>query len=298
MSAHHHTGHQHDHLHHDDTADAAIRIHNLTLTYHRHPVVHHLSGAFRQSELTAIVGPNGAGKSTLLKAIAGLMRPHEGSVAFACTGKPRFAYLPQQAAIARDFPLSIRDAVLLGDWQQSGWFGRASRDARKRAEAALSRVGLPGFGERPVEELSAGQFQRVLFARVLLQDAPLILLDEPFTALDAKTTADLLALVAHWRDEGRTVIAVLHDYEQVRHYFPHTLLLAKECIAWGETANVLTPANLARANGMAQGWDDAAPVCQRDEPLSPLLPAIDTPTEPAHDALPHSPPSPARGRGA
>jgi zinc/manganese transport system ATP-binding protein len=273
MSLQHTHAHDHaDHHHHahpeaTDTAlagEAAVTVSNLTLTYHRHPVVHHLSGTFLRGELTAIVGPNGAGKSTLLKAVAGLMTPNEGSVRFATTGKPRFSYLPQQAAIARDFPLSIRDAVLLGDWQHSGWFGRSSRDARQRAEAALERVGLPGFGERPVEELSAGQFQRVLFARVLLQDAPLILLDEPFTALDAKTTADLLALVAHWRDEGRTVIAVLHDYEQVRAFFPQTLLIAKECIAWGPTPTVLTPANLMRANGMAQGWDEGAAVCHRD----------------------------------
>lgn len=267
--AHHHAGH-HDHAHHHhaphghETADAAIRLHNLTLTYHRHPVVHHVSGAFPRGELTAIVGPNGAGKSTLLKAVAGLLPANAGSVKFGKGGK-RLAYLPQQSGIVRDFPLTVRDAVLLGDWRQSGWFGRASRTARARAETALAQVGLASFGERLVEELSAGQFQRVLFARLLLQDAPLILLDEPFTALDAKTTDDLLTLVAGWRDEGRTVIAVLHDYAQVQAHFPQTLLLAKECIAWGPTEAVLTPANLARANGMAQGWDDSAAICHRDE---------------------------------
>jgi zinc/manganese transport system ATP-binding protein len=264
VSGHHHHHHHDGHQHGAQGAAPAISIGNLTLTYHRHPVVHHVNGQFDQGELTAVVGPNGAGKSTLLKAIAGLMPTSGGHVTFADPAA-RFAYLPQQSAIARDFPLSVRDAVLLGDWRQSGWFGRASRDARRRAEAALDRVGLHDFGSRPVEELSAGQFQRVLFARLLLQDAPLILLDEPFNALDAKTTTDLLALVAHWRDDGRTVIAVLHDYAQVRRHFPQTLLLAKECIAWGPTAEVLTDDNLARANGMAQGWDDRAPVCHRDD---------------------------------
>ncbi|WP_374356315.1 metal ABC transporter ATP-binding protein [Chitinimonas sp.] len=255
---------------------AAISLSNLTLTYHRHPVVHHLCGSFPQGELTAIVGPNGAGKSTLLKALAGLMPANSGHIAFRDGKPPRFAYLPQQAAIARDFPLSVRDTVLLGDWQHSGWLGRASRDARARADAALARVGLQGFADRTIDALSVGQFQRVLFARVLLQDAPLILLDEPFAALDAITTHELLELISHWRQEGRTVIAVLHDYQQVRDYFPQTLLIAKECIAWGPSREVLTPANLARANGMAQGWDEHAAVCHRDERLpaaSPERPA-------------------------
>ncbi|PHV11080.1 metal ABC transporter ATP-binding protein [Chitinimonas sp. BJB300] len=267
----------HNHSHHltntvTQQQDAAIRLHNLTLTYHRHPVVHHISGSFMAGELTAIVGPNGAGKSTLLKAIVGLMRTTSGAVEFAHLKPSDIAYLPQQAAIARDFPLSVQDAVLLGDWRSSGWFGRVNRNARQRADAALSRVGLAGFGTRPVDELSAGQFQRVLFARLLLQDARLILLDEPFTALDAKTTADLLGVIAGWRREGRTVVAVLHDYEQVRAYFPQTLLLAKECIAWGPTAEVLTPTNLARANGMPQSWDEDAAICIRDESPPPSAP--------------------------
>ncbi|MGQ5523899.1 metal ABC transporter ATP-binding protein [Chitinimonas sp. PSY-7] len=265
--------HSHPHSHTEAVPkDAAIHLHNLTLTYHRHPVVHHISGGFMAGELTAIVGPNGAGKSTLLKAIVGLMQTPSGAIEFAHL-KPRdIAYLPQQAAVARDFPLSVQDAVLLGDWRCSGWFGRVNQGARQRAEAALSRVGLAGFATRPLDELSAGQFQRVLFARLLLQDARLILLDEPFTALDAKTTADLLDVIAGWRREGRTVVAVLHDYEQVRTYFPQTLLLAKECIAWGPTVDVLTPANLARANGMPQSWDEGAAVCHRDETPPPSEP--------------------------
>lgn len=265
-----HPHHHHDGHHHHDSITpiergAAISLHNLTLTYHRHPVVHHVSGQFAQGELTAIVGPNGAGKSTLLKAIVGLMRPDHGRIDLGGLTTSDLAYLPQQAAIDRDFPLSVQDAVLLGDWRSSGWFGRVSRAARDRADAALAQVGLAGFGARPVDELSAGQFQRVLFARLILQDAQLILLDEPFTALDARTTAELLQLVAHWRDEGRTVIAVLHDYEQVRAFFPQTLLLAKECIAWGATGEVLSTANIARSNGMPQSWDDTAPICHRDE---------------------------------
>lgn len=270
--AHHHHPHAHAQRAPAAAPRGAIALRNLTLTYHRHPVVHHVSGQFAPGELTAIVGPNGAGKSTLLKAIVGLMQANHGSVETGGLKPHEIAYLPQRAAIARDFPLAVQDVVLLGDWHSSGWFGRVSRSARQRADEALARVGLAGFGKRPVDELSAGQFQRVLFARLLLQDARVILLDEPFTALDARTTAELLELVASWRREGRTVIAVLHDYEQVRSHFPHTLLLAKECIAWGDTATVLTQANLNRANGMPQSWDEQAPVCHRDETPLPTPP--------------------------
>jgi zinc/manganese transport system ATP-binding protein len=134
---------------------------------------------------------------------------------------------------------------------------------RDEAERALDAVGLGGFGKRPVGSLSAGQFQRVLFARMLLQDARVILLDEPFAALDARTTADLLDVVARWHGERRTVVAVLHDLDQVRAHFPHTLLLARDPVAWGPTADVLTDAHLARARAMAEAWDDRAAACAR-----------------------------------
>ncbi|MFC4159518.1 zinc ABC transporter ATP-binding protein AztA [Chitinimonas lacunae] len=257
----------------------AIRLHNLTLTYHRHPVVHHVSGSFRAGEATAIVGPNGAGKSTLLKAMVGLLTPHEGRIELCKLRQRDIAYLPQQAAIDRSLPLTVADVVRLGDWRTSGWFGRVSRQARARADTALAEVGLAGFGQRPIDELSSGQFQRALFARLLLQDAPIVLLDEPFTALDHKTTVDLLRLIQRWRSEGRTVIAVLHDFAQVREHFPHTLLLAKECIAWGDTASVLTPERLRRANAMEEEWDETAEVCRRD--TAPVAPVHD------HSAHPH-----------
>jgi zinc/manganese transport system ATP-binding protein len=130
-----------------------------------------------------------------------------------------------------------------------------------RVDAALCAVGLEGFDRRPVGTLSSGQIQRALFARLLVQDAQLILLDEPFNAVDSKTTAALLALVLQWQREGRTVITVLHDDAQVRTYFPQTLLLARECIAWGPTAEVLTDANLQRARAMAEAWDETAALC-------------------------------------
>ena len=240
-----------------------IRLVDLTLAYDRHPAVHHLSGQFAPGSLTAVIGPNGAGKSTLLKALAGLIRPAEGRIE--CEGfAPRdIAYLPQQASIDRGFPLSVGDLVVMGDRRNAGLFGAIGKDALRRASDALAGVGLGGFASRSIASLSAGQFQRALFARMMLQAARLILLDEPFTAVDQRTTADLLALVQRWHAERRTVIAVLHDFEQVRSAFPDVLYLAREPVGWGPTPNVLTAANHLRARAMAETWAPDAEPCQR-----------------------------------
>lgn len=241
-----------------------VRLHDLTLGYRRHPAVHHLSGTFTEGSLTAVVGPNGAGKSTLLKGIIGALRPLQGRILLDGVDRRDIAYLPQQAEIDRDFPIDVLDTVLLGHWRRVGAFGGIGRALGDEALAALAAVGLTGFERRPIAALSAGQFQRVLFARMLLQDARLILLDEPFTAVDARTTADLLGVVRRWHGERRTVIAVLHDFEQVRAHFPDALLLAREPVAWGGTATTLTPENLLRARAMAEAWDDTAAVCRRE----------------------------------
>lgn len=241
-----------------------IRLSDLTICHERRPAVHHLSGRFAPGSLTAVVGPNGAGKTTLLRALAGLHPPQEGRIE-AVGSKARIALLPQQSALDRTFPLSCLDAVLFGLWAEAGPFRAMPKDAKARAEAALAAVGLSGFGGRPVGSLSAGQFQRVLFARLLLQDAPVILLDEPLNALDARTAADLLAVVQRWHGEGRTVIAVLHDLDLVRREFPNTLLLARDCLGWGPTEQVLTATNRLRARMMAEAWAEEAEACRRSE---------------------------------
>jgi zinc/manganese transport system ATP-binding protein len=239
-----------------------IALHDLTVAYERHPAVHHVSGAFAAGSLTAIVGPNGAGKSTLLKSVAGLVRPVAGRVERGALGQDRIAYLPQLSEIDRGFPIAVLDTVLLGHWRKIGWHRGVDRDLRAQAVAALETVGLRGFEQRPLATLSAGQFQRVLFARLMLQDAAALLLDEPFNAIDARTTRDLIALVEAWHREGRTVVAVLHDLEQVRRHFPDTLLLARECIDWGPTDRVLTPTNLLQAQRMSESWDPQAGYCE------------------------------------
>jgi zinc/manganese transport system ATP-binding protein len=242
---------------------AALRFVDTTLGYNRRPAVHHLSGTIEAGSLLAVVGPNGAGKSTLLKGLAGALKPLSGSIGLGGLRREDVAYLPQAADIDRSFPLSLFDLVSAGDWRRKGLFGGFGRSDRHAVSDALSAVGLGGFENRAIGSLSGGQLQRALFARLLLQDARLILLDEPFTAIDSKTTADLLALIGRWHGEKRTVIAVLHDMDVVKEHFPETLLLAREAIAWGPTATALRPDNLLRARRMLEAHDPHAAACGR-----------------------------------
>jgi len=245
---------------------SVLAFRDLTLGYDRHPAVHHLDGDVEDGALLAVCGPNGAGKSTLLKGIAGVLKPLSGTIRRSDLPARDVAYLPQAAEVDRSFPVDVYDLVAMGLWRRTGLFGGISRADRSRIEDAIAAVGLSGFEARPIGTLSGGQMQRTLFARLLLQDARLILLDEPFTALDSGTVADLIALVERWNGEGRTVLAVLHDMELVRAHFPQTLLLARSPVAWGKTPDVLTPANLSRARHMCEAWDDAAHACAPSTP--------------------------------
>lgn len=229
---------------------SSIEISDLTLAYDRVPAVHHLSGRFASGSMTAIVGPNGAGKSTLLKGIAGLLTPSEGAIRIAGAKRGDIAFLPQQSEIDRSFPMSVFDAAALGLWRELGLFGALDASRKARVRAALETVGLSARADDTLGSLSVGQVQRVLFARLLLQDAPIILLDEPFAAIDERTMLDMLTLVQRWHEEGRTILTVLHDMEQVRRHFAQTLLIACEPVAWGATAEILTEDNLIRARAL------------------------------------------------
>jgi zinc/manganese transport system ATP-binding protein len=240
---------------------AQIKFQNVTLGYDRHPAVHHLNGEVASGALVAVIGPNGAGKSTLFRGLAGILKPLSGSIHLGGLDIKDLAYLPQTADIDRTFPISVYDFVGTGLWRRTGFFGGMGKDARDKIAQALAAVGLNGFENRSIGTLSGGQMQRMLFARVLLQDARLIVLDEPFNAIDAKTSADLLALVKRWHGEGRTVLAALHDMELVRNHFPETLLLARGPVAWGATADVLTPENMLKARRMCEAFDEQAEAC-------------------------------------
>ncbi len=242
-----------------------VRLHDLTLGYERHPAVHHLDGAFGRDRLTAVVGPNGSGKSTLLKGIAGALQPLEGRIELDGLKPADIAYLPQEPGLNRQFPLTIEDLVTLGLWGRRGLFGRITGADRQRLGEAIAAVGLTGFEDRPIDTVSGGQLQRALFARVLVQDARLILLDEPFSAIDTRTTDDLIALLARWPREGRTVIMVLHDLEMVRRVCPDTLVLARDKVAWGPTDEALKPEHLLEARRLSEAWSEDAPVCDHRE---------------------------------
>jgi zinc/manganese transport system ATP-binding protein len=241
-------------------AEPMLVFEDLTLGYDRHPAVHHLDGRIAPGSLLAIVGPNGGGKSTLLKGIAGRLAPLAGRI---LNSFPHMAYMPQVGDLNRDFPVTVFDLALTGLCGRRGMFGRISRGERDRAVDVIGMVGLSGFERRSIRTLSGGQLQRLLFARLMLQDAPLILLDEPFTAIDQRTTEDLLHFVAHWHREGRTILAVLHDLELVRRHFPETLLLARDPLGWGVTADILTQDRLEAARHMAEAFDRSAAECHR-----------------------------------
>jgi zinc/manganese transport system ATP-binding protein len=243
--------------------NACLTFRDLTLGYGSHPAIHHLDGTIRKGSLTAVVGANGSGKSTLMKGIVGVLKPMAGAV-IRMPGV-RTAYLPQQSELDRSFPARVVDLVSLGLWPKRGLIGRYTKDDRESVSQALMAVGLGGFEKRPIDTLSGGQLQRTLFARVLLQDADLILLDEPFNAVDAKTVGDLIQLIKRWHGEERTIMVVVHDLELVRQNFPETLLLARQPVAWGETKETLRPENLLKARRFHEAWEENAPWCETDD---------------------------------
>ena len=230
----------------------AIGFDDVSVAYGRHRAVHGVSGAFAPGSLTAIIGANGAGKSTLLKALMGEIAPARGRIDRGGLQIRDFGYLPQISAIDRQFPLSVADTVMLGAWRQTGAFSAVSARTARRAKDALESLGLNGVANRPIGALSSGQFQRTLFARLMVQDADIIILDEPFAAIDARTIRDLINIIRRWHGEGRTVIAVLHDFDQVRRSFPNALLLAGRMIGWGATGKVLSRENLQAARTLAE----------------------------------------------
>ena len=237
---------------------AQLGISGLTLGYAGEAVVRGLAGDFAPGAETAVVGPNGSGKSTLIKALAGLVRPMAGRIILSGARRRDIAYLAQGGGVDRDFPITVEDLVALGFERRLGLFGGVGAAERERLAAALAAVDLTGLERHTIAALSGGQFQRALFARVMVQDAPVILLDEPFTGLDARTTAALGEIVRRWAGEGRTVLAALHDLDIARTHCGQALVLAREVVAWGPSATALSEANIARAWALAQAWPERA----------------------------------------
>ena len=230
-----------------------IQLDNVTVGWNGVPALSGVTGTFVEGSLTAILGPNGAGKSTLLKTVTGQLAASTGQVIIHQPFKAGISLLPQISDIDRSFPITTYDLVSMGAWRRVGAFRRYDKGERQRICDALTTVGLTDKSRDLISNLSGGQMQRALFARLIVCDAPVMILDEPFTAVDEATCDLLLQILLGWHREGRTVLVVLHDAALVRQCFPQTLLLARQVVAWGETASVLTDANLNRARSLALG---------------------------------------------
>jgi zinc/manganese transport system ATP-binding protein len=209
----------------------AIALHQVELRHGARAIVSGLSGCFEPGSLTALIGPNGAGKTTLLRALAGLHPLTAGRIDRGTLEPRDIALLAQGSHLDRSFPITCWEVVALAA-TRLGPFRAVGTEQKAAARAALDRVGLADMENRQIQALSAGQFQRVLFARTILQEASLILLDEPFTAVDAATVRLLLSVIEGWHAQGRTVIAVLHDMDIVRRHFPRTLSLSGGAGVW------------------------------------------------------------------
>jgi manganese/zinc/iron transport system ATP- binding protein len=240
----------------------ALEVRRLTVSYSAKPVLWDVDAEFPAGALSAIVGPNGAGKSTLLRAALGLVPADAGQALVlgrpARTALGSVAYVPQREAVDWDFPITVREVVEMGRYRSVGWVRRLRRSDRGTVDAALSRVGMTAYARRQIGELSGGQRQRVFLARALAQEADVLLMDEPFAGVDARTEAALLELLAEQRDAGRSVVAVHHDLGTVRRAFDWALVLNVRSIACGPASEVIVPPVLARAYGTQETGQELA----------------------------------------
>ena len=231
----------------------ALEVRRLTVSYGSRPVLWDVDASFPAGAMSAVVGPNGAGKSTLLKAALGLIPADAGQALV--QGRPvrasrdRVAYVPQRDAVDWDFPITVREVVEMGRYAHTGWIRRVPRSERVIVEECLERVGMTAYATRQIGQLSGGQRQRVFIARALAQQAAVMIMDEPFAGVDARTEADILELLGDLRDEGRSVIVVHHDLGTVRTVFDWALLVNVRAVAAGPVGEVLTPEILRQAYG-------------------------------------------------
>ncbi len=237
----------------EHSAGAPLSIHDMTVAYHRKPVLWDIDLDVPEGVLMGVVGPNGAGKSTLIKAAMDLVPMASGRVRVygqAYRKQRRLVgYVPQRESVDWDFPVSALDVVTMGTYGELGWLRPVGRRQRDRALAALDRVGMADYAPRQISQLSGGQQQRVFLARALVQDARLYLLDEPFAGVDAATEQAIIAILRELRDAGRTLVVVHHDLQTVPEYFDHLVMLNMRIVATGPTHEVFNEANLQKTYG-------------------------------------------------
>ena len=230
-----------------------LDVHDVTVAYHRKPVIWDIDLTLTEPRLVGIVGPNGAGKSTLIKAILGLVPLASGTVKI--FGKPLaeqrklVGYVPQRESVDWDFPVSVLDAVLMGTYGRLGWIRRPGHAERDWARTCLDKVGLVELAQRQIGQLSGGQQQRVFLARALAQRAELYFMDEPMAGVDAATEQVIFQQLQELREQGKAVFVVHHDLRTVPLYFDHVVLLNLRLVASGPTAGVFTPEKLQVAYG-------------------------------------------------
>ncbi|MEM8580390.1 MAG: metal ABC transporter ATP-binding protein [Pseudomonadota bacterium] len=231
---------------------AVLQIRNLALGYPNLTLFRGLSMDIERGTTLAVLGANGSGKSTFVKMLLGLVTPRAGKLTWPDGQPDEIGYLAQMTEFDRRFPLRVRDLVAMGAWKGFGLHGRLDEDANANVAAALEAAGVLDLADRSLHTLSGGQLQRALFARVIMQDARLILLDEPFAAVDQSTEAHLLSVIGRWRDEGRAVILVVHDLSSVLDHCDNALLLGNGEASYGPVATVLKPERLVKQSYLSQ----------------------------------------------
>lgn len=235
------------------TGTPPLEIHDLTVAYHRKPVLWGVDLEVPHGRLVGVVGPNGAGKSTLIKACMGLLPLASGWVKI--FGRPfaevptQVGYLPQRESVDWDFPVNVMDVVLMGRYGRLGLVRRPGRADREIARACLEKVKLLPFAGRQIANLSGGQQQRVFLARALAQEAEIYFMDEPFAGVDAATETAIIAVLRELRDRGKTLLVVHHDLPTARQYFDMLLLLNMNVVAFGPTEQVFTSELLQKTYG-------------------------------------------------
>jgi manganese/zinc/iron transport system ATP- binding protein len=231
----------------------ALEVHDLTVSYHRKPVLWNVDLAVPRGKLLGIIGPNGAGKSTLIKAIMGLLPLSSGWVQVfgqpVETQRDKVGYVPQRESVDWTFPVTAMDVVLMGRYGALRWWNRIGRRERDLAKQALDKVGMLPYAHRQISNLSGGQQQRVFLARALVQDSQIYLMDEPFAGVDAATESAIVKLLQELREAGKTVLVVNHDLQTAREYFDMLILLNMRLVAFGATDDVFTPGLLQKTYG-------------------------------------------------
>lgn len=245
-----------------------VDVHDLTVAYHRKPVLWDVDVQISERRLVAVIGPNGAGKSTLIKAILGLVPLASGRVEIFGRSlrevRKQVGYVPQREQVDWDFPVDALGVVLMGRYGRLGWIRRPGASDRAAAMDALASVGMADFATRQISHLSGGQQQRVFLARTLAQDARLYFMDEPFAGVDAATERAIVEVLQRLRDEGRTVVAVHHDLQTVPDYFDHVIMLNMRLVAAGPVDATFTRENLQKTyGGRLTLMDEAAEAVRR-----------------------------------